>query len=55
LTPSATADASSSTSRNVNKIIVLTLETVENIDVVDVSLRNVSVRKSGDVTYDLDL
>ena len=55
MTPSATADASSSTSRNVNKIIVLTLETLENRNVVGVSLRNVSVRQSGEVTYDLDI
>ena len=45
LGPCATAEASSSTSKNVNKIMVLK----------GVSLRNVSVRQSGEVTYDLDI
>ena len=55
LTPSATADESSSTSRNLNQIIVLKHEMLETINVVGVSLRNVSLRKIGEVTYYIDL
>ena len=58
LTPGATADAGSNTSRNVNKIIVLKEmghETLENINVVGVSLRNVSLRKIGEATYYIDI